>query len=156
MSPDWLNLPCCSGAFRPKEGPGAPPPRPAILVSFVDPAGLSGLTGLVTLLLPSVSWADLFRSSTRLGKSTDGCLTVLWCGCPPSANCGCMRFLGAGWTLLFSVASGVVFLAFPFWPLKQFSGLERDDPAAEGMLFLAGCLFLLGGLIMIPDGYGFV
>jgi hypothetical protein len=75
---------------------------------------------------------------------------------PPSANCGCTRFLGAGWTLTFSVASGVVFLAFLFWPLEEFSGPERDDPAAEEILFLAGCLFLLGGFIMIPDGYGFV
>jgi hypothetical protein len=41
-------------------------------------------------------------------------------------------------------------------PLEEFSGPERDDPASEGMLFLAGCLFLLGGFIMIPDGYGFV
>ena len=37
---------------------------------------------------------------------------------PPSANCGCTRFLGAGWTLTFSVTSGVVFLAFLFWPLE--------------------------------------
>ena len=49
----------------------------------------------------------------------------------------------------FSVASGVVFLTFLFWPLEEFSGPERDDTAAEGMLFLAG-------FIMIPDGYGFV
>jgi hypothetical protein len=39
---------------------------------------------------------------------------------------------------------------------SEFSGPEQDDTAAEGMLFLAGCLFLLGGFIMIPNGYGFV
>ena len=139
-----------------KGGSRCPPPRTTIWVSFVDPTGPSGLTGIVSLLLPSVSWSDLFRSSIRLGKSTDGCLTVLWCGGPASANYGCMTFLGAGWTLTFFVASDVAFLAFLFWPLEEFSGPERDDPAIEVMLFLAVCLFLLGGFIMIPDGYGFV
>jgi hypothetical protein len=62
---------------------------------------------------------------------------------PTSANYGCMTFLGAGWTPTFSVASGVAFLAFLFWPLEEFSGPERDDPAIEVMLFLAGCLFII-------------
>ena len=44
----------------------------------------------------------------------------------------------------------MVFLAFLFRPLEEFSGPKRDDPAAEVMLFLASCLFLLGGFIMIP------
>ena len=111
--------------------------------------GSGGSVGInwpcVTVVAFLVSWADLFRSSTRLGKSTDGCLTVLWCGDPPSANCDCMRVLGAGWTLTFSVASGVVFPFQASW--RVFRARTRRTCCWRNALFsLAVCFFLEASL----------